>query len=285
MTAAEIGRKLNVSKVAVAKGLKCFDSAAYRMEQERRKRENVERRREGDRNRKQTPRVREKDRERKRRDRFLRMPYARAVAKLVRDDEVQAVIRRAMRHMRVSYQRRMLANLLPAMPEIPHPVPHEAKDPIHTTPSEAAGRATFEMKVCSRTLVGVPGPAILRIKDALEQYDLDKALRLAEDAIRNAGLVSPETTVEQVLSQTTTTIDPHNLPDYWNRIIQAAREWAPAAEPVTPPASVLVRRWYAQARAAERRSQWMWGSTGTGKRGKGGGIQNTAMRQKWEAVR
>ncbi|MBO8128968.1 MAG: hypothetical protein H0Z39_07190 [Peptococcaceae bacterium] len=285
MSAAEIGRRLNVSKMAVTKGLKCYDPEAYRAERARRKRENVEIRRRKDRERKRTPEAREKDRERKRRERFLGTSYIKAVQQLLRDPEVLAVMRRALREMNATREQRTFAMLLPPIPQIPHPVPHEAKDPIYTTPSEAAGRATYEIRISSRILFGVPGPAILRIREALDSFNLGKAIQLAREAVRDAGFVNPETTVGYVLQQTAT-IDPNTLPGYYDQVIQDARDWAPALEPETPPPDVLVRRWYAQARAAERESRRVWyGTCGTGKKGKGGGLQNVATRQKWDAVR
>jgi transposase len=292
LSTTEIAARCGVSERAVAKALRQYDPEAYRAERARRKRENAEARRRKDAERKRTPEARAKDRERKRRERFLDLPYVAAVARALRDPEVMAVMHRAMREMKASREQRTFAMLLPPVPEIPHPVPGIAKDPIFTTPSEAAGRARFEIRASSGSLFGVPGPAVLYIREALDNFDLRQALHMAKEALLTAGFVHPNATVEYVLEQQQhATIGPNDL-SYYDCLIREAREWAPAPEPprldeMTREEKIrVVKRWLAQSKAAERDAR-LWGivgTAGTGKKGKGGGLQNVATRQKWEAV-
>lgn len=76
------------------------------------------------------------------------------------------------------------------------------------------------------------------------------------------------------------------LADYFASVkaeVAAAAEFFPQ-DPPPPPPQILVRRWLAQNRAAERAAS-LAAPRGTGKLGKGGGVQDVNVRAAWQAVR
>lgn len=283
LTLVAVAERCSVSPDAVEKALKRYDREAYMVERARRKQENGRRRRQKDQERKRTPEARKKDRERKRRERVEERTYVEAVREALRDLEVIDLLRRAAREAGVAEEQLACARYLPGAASVHHPCPGRAREAAEAmTPSEAGGRAEYEFRLIRGVMVGVPGPAVLLIREALDAGDLCLALRLAREAVLGAGFVNPFASVEDLRDGVTRTYLPEEVETLRESLVSAARAAAPVPEPpalheLTKGEKMkMARRWLAQARAAERDAERIWYGTcgGTGKIGKKGGLRS-----------
>lgn len=282
MTLETVAELCSVTPDAVEKALKRYDMEAYSLERARRKEENGRRRRQKDRERKRTPEAREKDRERKRRKREDERTYVEAVRESLRDLEVIGVLRRAAREAGVAEEQLACARYLPGAVSVHHPCPGRAREAAEAmTPSEAGGRAEYEFRLIRGVMVGVPGPAVLLIREALDAGDQCLALRLAREEVQGAGFVNPFASVEDMRGGVTRTYLPEEVETLRESLVSDARTVATVPEP--PALHELsreekinvVRRWLAQARAVERDAERIWyGTCGIGKIGKQGGLRS-----------
>lgn len=280
MTLVAVAERCGVTPDAVEKALKRYDKEAYTVERSRRKEENGHKRRQKDRVRKHTPEAREKDRERKRRERGEANTYVQAVRNVLRDLEVVGLLRRAARELGVDDGQWACTRYIPFAAVIKHPCPGHAKEDVETiTPGEAVGRAGYEFSLLRGMMAGVPGPAVLEIRPALDQGDISMAYQLAHAAVIEAGYVNPLVAPDDIMMGLARVFKPPEVDALRADLIDSARAMARLPDP--PPMAELpreekekiVKRWLAQARAAERENVWC-GTSGTGKRGKEGGIRD-----------
>ncbi len=290
-TGSEIANQIGVSKVAVIKALKNYDKVAYSMERSRRKEENACKRRQKDMERKQTAEARQRDRERKRREREESNTYIHAVRKELRDKEIVSLLRRAAREIGLFWDQWVCALYIPEATTIQHPCPGQAKEKADmVTPSEAVGRAEYEFHMLKSGMSGVPGPAVLKIRQALELGDTAQAFQLAREAINMAGYVNPYASVKAIMAGLSRNYSPGEISELRSKFIEYARAMAKVPD---PPALAdlpreekekLVGRWQAQYQASIR--DWrgrLYDKGGTGKRGKEGGLRSSDRGEKMSA--
>ena len=293
MTFIAVAERWGVTPDAVEKALKRYDLEACLMERSRRKEENRHERQQKDRERKHnsdaqqkdrerkhTPATREKDRERKRCEREEKNTYVAAVRKALQDSEVVALLRLAAREPDLAWEQWLCTRYIPEAKAIQHPCPGPAKESVELiTPGEAGGRAEYEFRQIRGGMVGVPGPALLQIRPALEYGDLGKAYQLAREAVLRAGFVNPQASPVEVTEGMTRTYLPREVEALHVDLVESGRALAKIPEPKSlaelnkKEKEEVVKRWMAQARAAERENMWC-GTSGTGKRGKEGGIRD-----------
>jgi len=291
MTLAAVAERCSVTPDAVEKALKRYDREAYLMERSRRKEENAQKRRQKDRERKRVAEAREKERLRKKKEREEENTYVAAVRKFLQDSGVVALLRRAALELSAAWEQRACTRYIPETPSIRHPCPGQARESVELmTPGEAGGRAEYEYRLIRGGMVGVPGPAVLQIRPALDCGKIGLAYQLARDAVLRAGFVNPHARVRDVIKGVTRTYRPGEMEALRVFLVLSAQVMANVPDP--PPLMELsrkekekyVRRWLADAKAAERKARVEKGAAGTGKRGRGGGMRSVSQGVKISAV-
>lgn len=278
----EIADLLGVTHKAIEKALKKFDREAYNFERELRKSQNKIKRKENDRVRKQKEREKEP-------------LYHLVVRRILKDQEVLHILRQALKELifeksdKIFNEQIMCLRYIPCLGKIFHPIPQVTSRNVELiTPKKVAKIVDYEIRAIRSDLVGVPGPAMLKIPECLNNHDLPSALTYAEIAIRTAGYVPTDASVTDVLDGRIKIINPAELEEFKNVCLD---ESVPVAKKPDPPALCnmsykekvrIARIWLAQNKAAEKAATWST-TGGTGKKGKGGGTINTNDRQAFSA--
>jgi hypothetical protein len=271
MTLVSVAERCAVSPKAVENALKRFDREVYLRERTRRKEENRHKRR-------------EKDRERKHREREGGSSYVLAVKKAMRNPIVNQAIRIAIRqHLAQGKDEHTAwAATLVAPYSIPHPEPHVIAGMPDEMTHKMAGRASeYESRADRAGLAGVPGHEILELYRLVESGQDDLALinLLATLAVKRAGYINADATLEQLEQSTAKIIEPEEWHEQWIAMKENAVAWAPKEDPL--PKDGIPQNW---KRPAFRPGYCFSANGGTGKKGKRGGKQDESNSVAFSAV-
>lgn len=284
MTLVDVAERCAVSPKAVENALKRFDGEVYLIERTRRKEENRYKRRQKDRERKHIPEAREKDRERKHREREKGSSYVLAVKKAMKNQIVNQAIRIAIRqHLEQGKDEHTAwAATLVAPYSIPHPEPHTIAGMPDEMTHKMAGRASeYEARADRAGIASVPGNEILELYRLIESGQDNLALikLLATLAVKRAGYINADATLEQVEQMTTRIIEPKEWHEQWIAMKENAIAWAPKEDPL--PKDGIPQNW---KHPAFKPGYCFSSNGGTGKKGKRGGKQDEANSVAFSAV-
>lgn len=156
----------------------------------------------------------------------------------------------------------------------PRPMFHSAPGPYTADPQKMYLKhvkyiTDFEQKMDMTSLAGCPGPAILELVRVYKSADEETCKALARQAVEGAGYVNAGDTVEMVNECT----PPEEYQEYWEAEEQKAIDWTPIKE--WEPIKKLGKAFMKAASTL---------SSGTGKKGRGGGTQNIHNHQAFQAA-
>ncbi len=157
----------------------------------------------------------------------------------------------------------------------PKPFFHSAPGPWVSDPAKMTFKAVkyitdYEKTADRMGLAGVPGPAILELARVYKSADEKTCRELAMAAVEGAGFINAETLVEDAI-----VMEPEIMIQHWQETEKEAMDWAP------------VQRWEPIkkiSRIAKNIANNVGGGR-SGKRGRGGGIQNISAHQAFQAIK
>lgn len=134
----------------------------------------------------------------------------------------------------------------------------------------------YEEQAEKYSLAGCPGPAILELAKVYKSADKETRQRLAMEAVQTAGYVSAYATVADTKALT----PPEILIRFWKQQLEVVQDWVPikAWSPVRKLKAMYTKAKEAIAVAKEYHSR------GSGRRGRGGGIQSVHNHRAYQAA-
>ena len=163
----------------------------------------------------------------------------------------------------------------------PKPMTHAIPSPHYGDPEKwnfkhGQNIIDYEEQAERYSLAGCPGPAILELAKVYKSADEDTCQRLAMEAVQTSGYVSAYATVADTKALT----PPEILIRFWKQQLEAIQEWIPvkAWTPIRKLKAMYTKAKEAKAVAKE------YYSRGSGKRGRGGGIQSTHNHAAYQAA-